>query len=131
MVSGARTAVGKFGGSLKDFEASDLGAIAIKAAIERAGLKPEDIDEVVMGNVAIAAENSFMARLCSVKAGIPYEAGAITVNRLCSSGLQAIVTAAHEIQCGFANIQIYGDRTFDAPRADEMRIHIAAVREQN
>lgn len=108
LVSGARTAVGKFGGSLKDFEASDLGAIAIKAAVERAGLKPEDIDEVVMGNVAIAAENSFMARLCSVKAGIPYEAGAITVNRLCSSGLQAIVTAAHEIQSGFANIVVAG-----------------------
>ena len=108
LVSGARTAVGKFGGSLKDFEASDLGAIAIKAAVERAGLKPEDIDEVVMGNVAIAAENSFMARLCAVKAGIPYEAGAITVNRLCSSGLQAIVTAAHEIQCGFANIVVAG-----------------------
>lgn len=108
LVSGARTAVGKFGGSLKDFEASDLGAIAIKAAVERAGLKPEDIDEVIMGNVAIAAENSFMARLCSVKAGIPYEAGAITVNRLCSSGLQAIVTAAHEIQCGFANIVVAG-----------------------
>lgn len=108
LVSGARTAVGKFGGSLKDFEASDLGAIAIKAAIERAGLKPEDIDEVVMGNVASVAENAFMARLCSVKAGIPYSAGAITVNRLCSSGLQAIVTAAQEIQCGFANIVVAG-----------------------
>ena len=108
LVSGARTAVGKFGGSLKDFEASDLGAIAIKAAIERAGLKPEDVDEVVMGNVASAAENAFMARLCSVKAGIPYSAGAITVNRLCSSGLQAIVTAAHEIQSGFANIVVAG-----------------------
>ena len=108
LVSGARTAVGKFAGSLKDFEASDLGAIAIKAAIERAGLKPEDIDEVVMGNVASVAENAFMARLCSVKAGIPYSAGAITVNRLCSSGLQAIVTAAQEIQCGFANIVVAG-----------------------
>ena len=73
IVGGARTAVGKFGGSLKEFEASDLGAFAIKGAIEKAGIKPEDIDEVVMGNVAIAAENSFMARLCSVKAGIPYD----------------------------------------------------------
>ena len=108
LVSGARTAVGKFAGSLKDFEASDLGAIAIKAAIERAGLKPEDIDEVVMGNVASVAENAFMARLCSVKAGIPYSAGAITVNRLCSSGLQAIVTAAHEIKAGFADIVVAG-----------------------
>lgn len=108
IVSGARTAVGKFGGSLKDFEASDLGAFAIKAAVERAGIAPADVDEVVMGCVASAAENAFMARLCSVKAGIPYEAGALTVNRLCSSGLQAIVTGAMEINAGFANIVAAG-----------------------
>lgn len=103
IVSGARTAIGKFGGSLKDFEASDLGAVALKAAVERAGLAPDQIDEVIMGCVGTAAENAFMARLCSVKAGIPYEAGAQTVNRLCSSGLQAIVTAAMELECGFAD----------------------------
>lgn len=108
IVSGARTAVGKFDGSLKEYEASDLGAFAIKAAIERAGIAPADVDEVVMGCVASAAENAFMARLCSVKAGIPYEAGALTVNRLCSSGLQAIVTGAMEIQAGFANIVAAG-----------------------
>ncbi len=108
IVSGARTAIGKFGGSLKDFEASDLGAIAIKSAIQRAGIQPSDVDEVIMGCVATAAENAFMARLASVKAGIPYEAGAQTVNRLCSSGLQAIVTAAMEISCGFADIVVAG-----------------------
>lgn len=108
IVSGARTAVGKFGGSLKEYEASDLGGFAIKAAYERAGIQAEDIDEVVMGCVASAAENAFMARLSSVKAGIPYEASAITVNRLCSSGLQAIVTGAMEIQFGFANIVAAG-----------------------
>ena len=108
IVSGARTAVGKFGGSLKEFEASDLGAFAIKAAVERAGIELSDVDEVVMGCVATAAENAFMARMCSLKAGIPVEAGAITVNRLCSSGLQAIVTGAMEIQCGFANIVVAG-----------------------
>ncbi len=108
IVSGARTAVGKFGGSLKEYEASDLGGFAIKAAYERAGIQAEDIDEVVMGCVASAAENAFMARLSSVKAGIPYEASAITVNRLCSSGLQAIVTGAMEIQLGFANIVAAG-----------------------
>lgn len=101
IVSGCRTAVGSMGGSLKDFEASDLGGIVIKEAVKRAGLKPEDIDEVVMGNVGQAAENAFLARLASVKAGIPYEATALTVNRLCSSGLQAILTAAYEIQEGF------------------------------
>ncbi len=108
IVSGARTAVGKFAGSLKEFEASDLGAIAIKAAVERAGIAPSDVDEVVMGCVATAAENAFMARMCSLKAGIPVEAGALTVNRLCSSGLQAILTAAMEIQMGFANIVAAG-----------------------
>lgn len=108
IVSGARTAVGKFGGSLKEFEASDLGSFAIKSAMERAGIAPADVDEVVMGCVATAAENAFMARLCSVKAGIPYEAGALTVNRLCSSGLQAIVTGAMEIRCGFADIVVAG-----------------------
>lgn len=108
IVAGARTAVGKFGGSLKEYEASDLGAFAIKAALERANVNPADVDDVVMGCVASAAENAFMARLCSVKAGIPYEAGAVTVNRLCSSGLQAIVTGAMEIECGFANVVVAG-----------------------
>lgn len=108
IVSGARTAVGKFGGSLKEFEASDLGSIAIKAAVERSGLELKDVDEVVMGCVATAAENAFMARMCSLKAGIPIEAGALTVNRLCSSGLQAIVTGAMEILCGFADIVVAG-----------------------
>ena len=108
IVSGARTAVGTFGGSLKDFQATDLGGIAIKNAVERAGLKPEDIDEVVMGCVGQAAENAFMARVSSIKAGIPYEASALTVNRLCSSGLQAIYTAALEIDNGFCNIAVAG-----------------------
>ena len=108
IVSGARTAVGSFGGSLKQYQAPDLGAFAIKAAMERAGVKPEEIDEVVMGNVGQAAENAFMARVASIKAGIPYEATALTVNRLCSSGLQAIVTAAMEIDAGFCNIAAAG-----------------------
>ena len=108
IVSGARTAVGKFGGSLKEYEASDLGAFAIKGALAKAGLKPEDVDEVVMGCVATAAENAFLSRMCSIKAGIPYEAAALTVNRLCSSGLQAIVTGCMEILTGFANIVVAG-----------------------
>lgn len=108
LVSGARTAVGSFGGSLKQFETSDLGSFAVKEAVARAGLKLEDIDEVVMGCVGQAAENAFMARMCSLKAGIPVEAGALTVNRLCSSGLQAIVTAAMEIDHDFAHIAVAG-----------------------
>lgn len=108
IVSGARTAIGSFGGSLKDFEATDLGGIAIKAAVERAGIQPAEVDEVVMGCVGQAAENAFMARVSSIKAGIPYEATALTVNRLCSSGLQAIVTASMEIKNGFCDIAVAG-----------------------
>lgn len=108
IVSGARTGIGSFGGSLKQFQATDLGGIAIKAAVERAGLKPEEVDEVVMGCVGQAAENAFMARVSSIKAGIPYEATALTVNRLCSSGLQAIYTAATEIDNGFCDIAVAG-----------------------
>lgn len=108
IVSGVRTGIGSFGGSLKQYQATDLGGMAIKAAVERAGIKPEDVDEVVMGCVGQAAENAFMARVSSIKAGIPYEAGALTVNRLCSSGLQAIYTAAMEIDNGFCRIAAAG-----------------------
>lgn len=108
IVSGARTAIGSFGGSLKGLEATDLGGIAIKEALIRAEVAPEDVDEVVMGCVGQAAENAFMARVSSIKAGIPYEATALTVNRLCSSGLQAILTAAMEIENGFCEIAVAG-----------------------
>lgn len=108
IVSGARTGIGSFGGSLKQYQAPDLGGIAIKAAVERSGISPKDVDEVVMGCVGQAAENAFMARVSSIKAGIPYEAGALTVNRLCSSGLQAIYTAAMEIDNGFCEIAAAG-----------------------
>lgn len=108
IVSGARTAIGSFGGSLKNLEATDLGGIAIKEALKRGQIAPEDVNEVVMGCVGQAAENAFMARVSAIKAGIPYEATALTVNRLCSSGLQAIVTAAMEIDEGFCEIAVAG-----------------------
>ena len=108
IVSAARTAIGKFNGSLKDYEASDLGGIAIKAAIERAGLAPEMVDEAVMGCVGTAAENAFLARLAATKGGMPYSSIAMTVNRLCASGLQAVVTAGMEIDSGFADICVAG-----------------------
>ena len=108
IVSGARTSIGSFGGSLKNLEATDLGGIAIKEALKRGQVAPEDVNEVVMGCVGQAAENAFMARVSAIKAGIPYEATALTVNRLCSSGLQAIVTAAMEIDEGFCEIAVAG-----------------------
>jgi acetyl-CoA C-acetyltransferase len=108
IVSAVRTAIGTFGGSLKDFSASDLGGIAIREAVKRAGVAPERIDEVAMGCVGQAAEDAYLSRVASVKAGIPVEATAITINRLCSSGLQSIVTAAMEISTNFAEIVVAG-----------------------
>ncbi|MDR1901552.1 MAG: acetyl-CoA C-acyltransferase, partial [Treponema sp.] len=89
IVSACRTAVGKFDGSLKSFSASDLGAIVIKEVIQRAGLSSDKVNEAVMGCVGTAAEDAFLARLAALKAGMSVESTALTVNRLCSSGLQA------------------------------------------
>jgi len=108
IVSATRTAVGKFEGSLRDYEAHELGGIAIGEAIKRAGIPVEKIDEVVMGCVASVAENAFLARLAAMKAGLPIQSTALTVNRLCASGLQSIVTAAMEIQTGFASVCVAG-----------------------
>lgn len=108
IVSGCRTAVGNLAGSLKDLSASDMGGIVIKEAVKRSGLQPDMINEVVFGCVGQAAENAFVSRVASVKAGIPYDASAITVNRLCSSGLQAILTASHEIVAGLCEIAVAG-----------------------
>jgi acetyl-CoA C-acetyltransferase len=108
IVSCARTAIGSFGGALKDIKASDLGAIAIREAVKRSGIAAQQVDEVVMGCVGQVAEDAFIARVASLKAGMPTESTAITVNRLCSSGLQAIVTAAMEINNDDANIVVAG-----------------------
>jgi acetyl-CoA C-acetyltransferase len=108
IVSACRTAVGKFDGSLKSFSASDLGAITIKEAIRRAGLSSDLVDEAVMGCVGAVAEDAFLARLAAIKAGMPVESTALTVNRLCSSGLQAIVTAMMEIETDFAEVCVAG-----------------------
>ncbi|WP_066646662.1 thiolase family protein [Christensenella timonensis] len=109
IIDGARTAIGSFGGSLKDFPVTDLGAIVIEEALKRSGVKKEDVDEVVMGCVGQVAEDAFMARRCAIKAGIPATTStAYTVNRLCSSGLQAIVTGAMAIEAEDAEIVVAG-----------------------
>jgi acetyl-CoA C-acetyltransferase len=104
IVGSARTAIGTMGGSLKDIHAADLGAIAIKEALLRARVAPEKVDEVIVGCVGQIAENAFIARMCSLRAGIPPQATALTVNRLCGSGLQAINSAAQAIRLGEADI---------------------------
>src|SRR5271165_5782777 len=92
-----RTAIGTFGGSLKDIPATELGAVAIRAALAHAGLRPDQVDTVVMGNVVQAGAKMNPARQASIHAGLPVSVPAMTVNRVCGSGAQAIVSAAQEI----------------------------------
>jgi acetyl-CoA C-acetyltransferase len=92
-----RTAIGTLGGSLKDVPAANLGAVAISAAIGRAGLRPEEVETVVMGNVIQAGNKMNPARQAAIHAGLPVTTPALTVNRVCGSGAQAIVSAAQEI----------------------------------
>ncbi len=108
IVSGVRTAVGSFGGSLKDKSADELAAAVIKEAVNRSGADINDVDEVVMGCVGQYGMNAFLARTAALKAGCPVESTAQTVNRMCSSGLQAIVTAAMEIDHGDLEICVAG-----------------------
>ncbi|MEX2245547.1 MAG: thiolase family protein [Dehalococcoidia bacterium] len=108
IVSGARTPIGKFQGAYANLSASDLGAIVIKAAVERAGLKPEQVDHVVLGCVGQVMEDGYISRHASVKAGLPVETPAVTVNRICGSGLEAINTAARYIQTGDASVVVAG-----------------------
>lgn len=108
IVSGARTPVGRFGGAFKDLPASDLGAVAIKAAVERAGISPEDVDEVIMGNVLQADETGYTARRAMLKAGLPDHIPAMTVNRACSSGLEAINLAVQAIATGESEVVVAG-----------------------
>ena len=90
IVSAVRTAIGSFGGSLKDVPSSELGAIVIKEAVNRAGIKPELVEEVVMGNVIQAAQGQNVARQAAVKAGLPVEVPAMTINKVCGSGLRCV-----------------------------------------
>ncbi|MCX8250987.1 MAG: thiolase family protein [Dehalococcoidia bacterium] len=108
IVSGARTAVGRFGGAFKEVQASDLGATAIKAAVERSGIDPSDVDEVILGNVLQAAETGYAARRAMIKAGLPDTIPAMTVNRACSSGLEAINFAVMAIMTGQAEVIVAG-----------------------
>ena len=108
IVSGARTPMGRFGGSFKDVAAPDLGAAAIRAALERAGVSPEMVEEVVLGNALQAQEAGYAARLASLNAGIPESTPTIAINRQCSSGLEAINMAAQLIRTGEVEIAVAG-----------------------
>jgi acetyl-CoA C-acetyltransferase len=103
-----RTAIGTFGGSLKDVPAPNLGAVAIGAAVARAKLRPDEVETVVMGNVVQAGTKMNPARQAAVHAGLPVTTPALTVNRVCGSGAQAIVSAAQEIALGNINVAVAG-----------------------
>ncbi|TDP88074.1 acetyl-CoA C-acetyltransferase [Aquabacterium commune] len=103
----ARTAIGSFGGSLKDTPPAELGALVIKTALERAGVKPQDVGHVVLGHVIpTVPQDAYISRVAALNAGVPQEAPAFNVNRLCGSGLQAVVSAAQSILLGDCDVAI-------------------------
>lgn len=109
VLSAVRTPIGRYGGSLKDIPMTELGAIVTREAISRAGLAPTDIEHVVFGNVIhTEPQDMYLSRVAALRAGIPVETPALTLNRLCGSGLQAIVSAAQCIWMGDAKIAIGG-----------------------
>ena len=108
IVSAARTPIGSFGGSLKGIPTRKLGAIAIKGAIERAGIKPEMVDEVVMGAVLQGGLGQNVARQMTLDAGLPIETPAFTINKVCGSGLRAVELAAQIIKAGDADVVVAG-----------------------
>src|SRR5438477_2349183 len=109
IVSGARTPFGRYCGKLKDFTAQELGAVAAKGAIDRAGVKPEEFDHVIFGNAQQTSGDAlYGARHVGLRAGLPIETPALTVNRLCGSGMQAIVNAAHMIMTDEASVVLAG-----------------------
>jgi len=108
LVAPVRTAIGTFGGSLKEISAPDLGAIAIKAAVARAGIHPDEVGTAVMGNVVQAGAKMNPARQAAIRAGLPVSVPATSVNRVCGSGAQAIVSAAQEILLGAIDTAVAG-----------------------
>src|SRR6202140_1084984 len=108
ILGGARTPIGSFLGTLSSLSAPKLGAIAIKCALENSRVQPEQIQQVIMGNVLQAAVGQAPARQAGIGAGIPVSAGAVTVNKVCGSGLKAVMYAANDIRCGEYDIAIAG-----------------------
>ena len=108
IIDGARTAFGKFGGSLSSLSASDLGAAAIKEAMNRAGVNPEDIQEVIMGNVLQAGQGQIPSRQAAKKAGIPYHVKTETINKVCASGMRSVTLADQLIRLGDEELIVAG-----------------------
>lgn len=108
IASACRTAIGTFGGTLKDVPAAELGAIVVREAVKRAGIKPEMVDEVIFGNVLQAGLGQNIARQVTLKAGLPIETTAMTINIVCGSGLKSVALAANQILAGESEIVVCG-----------------------
>ncbi len=108
IIDAVRTPIGKYRGSLKDSSAVDLGVTVVKGALERANIDPESVDQVIFGNVLQAGLGQNVARQISIKAGIPYQAVAMTINEVCGSGLKAIMLGRQAIQLGEADVVVVG-----------------------
>ncbi|KQZ30664.1 acetyl-CoA C-acetyltransferase [Caulobacter sp. Root1472] len=123
IVSAARTPVGSFLGALSSLPAHELGKVAIQAAVERAGIAPADVDEVILGQVLQAGAGQGPARQASVNAGVPVQSPAWSLNQLCGSGLRAVALGAQQIAAGDANIVVVGgqESMSQAPHAQSLR----------
>lgn len=108
IISATRTPTGKFLGTLKDFSATDLGALVVRESVRRASVAPEDVDEVIMGNVVQAGVGQNPARQAALKGGIPFGVSAVTINKVCGSGLKSVMLAAQEVKLGDAEIVVAG-----------------------
>ena len=108
IVNCCRTAIGSFGGSLKDVPAADLGAIVVKEAMNRAGVKPEQVDEVMFGCILTAGLGQNVARQAAIKAGVPTSVPAYTVGMVCGSGMKSVIEAARAILAGDADVVVCG-----------------------
>src|SRR5437016_6482194 len=108
IISGVRTPVGKFQGSLSDFSAPRLGAMVVREAVKRANLDPKQVDECIMGNVVQAGLGQNPARQAAIFGGLPPEVGAMTINKVCGSGLKAVGLAAQAIQTGNSSVVVAG-----------------------
>jgi len=109
VLSGVRTAIGGYGGSLKDIPPSDLAAVCVREAVKRAAVEPREVGHVVFGNIIHTdSHDHYLARVAAIKGGLPVEVPALTLNRLCGSGLQAIITAAQAIMLGDADVAVAG-----------------------
>src|SRR3954465_10895044 len=108
IISAVRTATGKFQGTLSQFKATDLGAIVVKEAVRRAAVDPADVDEVIMGCVIQAGLGQNPARQAALKGGIPFGVSAVTINKVCGSGLKSVMMAAQGIQLGDSETVVAG-----------------------